>query len=418
MIQILAIAWKDVRSTARNVPALAMMLLAPLALAALLGFAFGGGESFSISAIKVVVANSDGGSAGTADAAPAAGGTIVSVLTSPELADLLDVSQETSAAAARQRVDGGTAAVAVIIPPLFTQAVYGTSSSDRASVELYEDPTQGIGGDITESVVGRTLLTFNGARAAATAAAGLAAQSGQASRAQELAQTGAARFIADGGAAAQLRIQQRPPQLPQGESTKDVGVTAVILAGMMVFFLFFGASNVARTILDEEQAGTLPRLFTTPTPRRTILAGKFASVFVTVSVQATILLIAGRLIFAIDWGRLDAVVALTVAAAAVASSLALLIISLVRTPGQAGAIGAGVYLVLALIGGNFVGTAATAGTYATLQKLTPNGWLLRGWDTTMRGGNLSDVGLTLLVSFAFALVFFVVAVWRFRKRFA
>ena len=55
---------------------------------------------------------------------------------------------------------------------------------------------------------------------------------------------------------------------------------------MMVFFMFFGASNVARTILDEERAGTLPRLFTTPTPRRTILGGKFVSVLLTVAVQA------------------------------------------------------------------------------------------------------------------------------------
>ena len=50
MSKILAIAWKDLRSTMRNVPALAMMLLAPLALAGLLGFAFGGGDSFEIAA--------------------------------------------------------------------------------------------------------------------------------------------------------------------------------------------------------------------------------------------------------------------------------------------------------------------------------------------------------------------------------
>jgi ABC-2 type transport system permease protein len=132
-----------------------------------------------------------------------------------------------------------------------------------------------------------------------------------------------------------------------------------------------------------------------------------------------ILLVAGRVIFGIDWGGLDVVVALTLVAAAVASGLALLVISLVRTPGQAGAIGAGVYLVLALLGGNFVGTAATStGTYATVQKLTPNGWLLRGWDTAMRGGGLADIGLNLMVPLLFALVFFVVAVWRFRKRYA
>ncbi len=77
---------------------------------------------------------------------------------------------------------------------------------------------------------------------------------------------------------------------------------------------------------------------------------------------------------------------LTLVGRRVASGLALLVISAVRTPAQAGAIGAGVYLVLALLGGNFTGTATVGSTFATMQKLTPNGWLISGWDTAMRGG--------------------------------
>ena len=155
---------------------------------------------------------------------------------------------------------------------------------------------------------------------------------------------------------------------------------------MMVFFMFFGAANVARTILTEDRDGTMPRLFTTPTRHGMIIGGKFVVVFVTVLVQAVVLLIAGRLIFGIDWGRLDAVILLTLVAAGVAGGLALLVISFAKTPAQAGAIGSGVYLVLALLGGNFTGTAQTSGTYAVVQKFTPNGWLIEGWDTTMRGG--------------------------------
>lgn len=413
MSRIVAIAWKDLRSTMRDLPALAMMLLAPLALAALLGFAFGGGEGFSISATKVVVADADEGpSAGSTDTRPTAGALVVGVLEDPGLADLLDVSAAPSAQAARERVDDGTDSVAVIIPDDFSDVVYG--SAGRTAIELYENPTQGIGGDIVESIVEQTLLTFNGGGAAAAAAVDLAPEGGQAA---ELAQEAAAEYVRE-NAGARVQVAQRPPELPDAQKSKDIGVTGVILAGMMVFFLFFGASNVARTILDEDQAGTLPRLFTTPTPRQTILAGKFVSVFATVAVQAVLLLLAGRLIFGIEWGRLDAVAALTITAAAVASGLALLIISLVRTPAQAGAIGAGVYLVLALLGGNFVGTAAMAGAYATIQKLTPNGWLLRGWGTTMRGGGLTDIGLNLLVALLFAIVFFVVAVLRFRRRYA
>jgi ABC-2 type transport system permease protein len=416
--RIRAIAWKDLRSTMRNVPALAMMLLAPLALAALLGFAFGGGQSFSISATKVAVANADTGAAGVG-AVGNYGAVVVGVLKSPDLKDIVAVSEKPSAAAARRSVDDGKMATAVIIPPGFSGAVLGTSSTaPKTAVEVYENPTQEIGGAITESIVGQALLGFNGARAAAVAANGLATANGDGERAGKLAQQAAAKYLRDGGAAAGVSVTQRAPRLPGGASTRDVGVTGTILAGMMVFFMFFGANNVARTIQDEDRAGTLPRLFTTPTPRQTILSGKFTSVFVTVTVQAVILLVAGRFIFSIDWGRLDAVAALTLVAAAVASGLALLVISLVRTPAQAGAIGAGVYLVLALLGGNFTGTAAAGGTYADIQKLTPNGWLLQGWDAVMRGGGLGDIVLNLLVPLLFAVAFFVVAVLRFRKRYA
>ena len=42
-MKVFAIAWKDLRSTVRNVPALVMMLVAPHSIASQLGFAFGGG---------------------------------------------------------------------------------------------------------------------------------------------------------------------------------------------------------------------------------------------------------------------------------------------------------------------------------------------------------------------------------------
>ena len=125
MRKLLAIAWKDLRSTARNVPALVMMLVAPLALASLLGFAFGGGSGFSIAATKVAVANLDAG----AGAGQNAGATIQGVLTSKDLKEVLATSTKSSAAAARKAVDDGGAAVAVIIPQGFSATVFGAASA-------------------------------------------------------------------------------------------------------------------------------------------------------------------------------------------------------------------------------------------------------------------------------------------------
>ncbi len=169
-MKILAIAWKDLRSTFRNVPALVMMLAAPLALAALLGFAFGGGGGFDIAATKVVVANLDKGGA---EAGQNAGAAIQSILTSKDLKDVLETTTKSSAAAARQAVDDGKAAVAVIVPEDFSAVVYGSDPAATSQVELYENPTSEIGGSIVEGVVGQVLADFNGARAAAAGAVAL-----------------------------------------------------------------------------------------------------------------------------------------------------------------------------------------------------------------------------------------------------
>ena len=411
MKKILAIAWKDLRSPSRNVPALLMMLAAPLALAALLGFAFGGGNGFDIAATKVVVANQDKGAAG---AGQSAGAAIQTILTSKDLKDVLATRTRSSAAAARKAVDDGKAAVAVIVPQDFSAVVYGSDPTATSQVELYENPTSEIGGSIVEGVVGQVLADFNGARAAAAGAVSLRSQSDP--PAAQVAAAAAQAFSHSGGVSAGLQFSQRAPQA--GKTEKSVSVTGQILAGMMIFFMFFGAANVARTILTEDREGTLPRLFTTPTRHGTIIGGKFVAVFATISVQAVVLLVAGRLLFNIQWGRLDAVVLLTVVAAGVAGGLALLIISFARTPAQAGAIGSGIYLVLALLGGNFTGTAQSSGTFATVQKFTPNGWLIQGWDTTLRGGGAGDIRWQVLVPLGFAVAFFFFAVLRMRRRFA
>jgi ABC-2 type transport system permease protein len=430
--KVLSIARKDLRSTMRNRPALMMMLAAPLLLAGLLGFAFGGGSSFQIAATKVAVANGDvavasqaggqtsgssggqtGGSVGQTGGLPrrSVGDSLVGVLTSSGLKDVLAITREPDGAAARKRVDDGKAANAVIVPRGFSAALYGNQGQSSA-VELYENPTQTLGNSITASVVSRTLLDFNGARAAAAAAAVAGGAGGH----EQAAQAAAAKFINGGGVEAALNLSDRAP-LTSAKKSKQTSTAGQILAGMMIFFMFFGASNVARTIMTEDRAGTLPRLLTTPTSAGTILGGKFSSVYLTVTAQAVLLLIAGRLIFGIHWGGITVVVLLTVSAACVASGLALLVISAVRSPAQAGAIGAGVYLVLALLGGNFTGTATVGTTYATIQRLTPNGWLINGWDTAMRGGGVGDVLKAVLIPLAFAAAFFSVAVVRFRRRY-
>ncbi len=417
MRKIFYIAFKDVRRTFRDVPALATMLAAPLIIALVLGAAFGGSKGFSIAPTKVVVVNLD------AAATPATGGqigdSVVAILKDPALKDVLQVEQLAGEQEARDRVDNGDAAVAVIVPAGLTAALT-QSQADPKTILLYSDPTKTIGPGIVNTVIQRVVAQVNGAWAAAGTAAQLATTSGITDPAvvAQLAGTAAQTFVSQAQSAPGLTVAAREPQVAAAAKTKVVGVAGPILVGMMIFFMFLAASNVARSILDEDVTGTLPRLFTTPTPRGVILGGKFLSVLLTVLIQAAVLIVAGRLIFGIDWGGLAPVGALTVVGAAVAAGFAVCLMSLARTPGQAGAIASGVFLVMALVGGNFVGTANPGGIFGTVRLFTPNGWLLKGWDSTLRGGSIGDVLLPVVVVLAFAVVTLSIGVVIFRRRFS
>jgi ABC-2 type transport system permease protein len=414
MSRALAIAWKDLRHTFRNPVAMTMMLLAPLVLAALLGAAFGGGGGFSISATKTGILNQD---AGFQDFN--AGNVLASALGSADLKDLITLEPQPSEAVAKNRVETGKDSVAVLIPADFSAAMQGATGAKKSTVTLYRNPTLVIGPGIVAGVVGSVVDALNGSLAAAAGTVGLLMGSGVSDQAT-LQQAGGAAVTAFAQQAQSnpgVAIETRGPRVDASNQTHKAGVAGQVLAGMMIFFMFIAASNAARSIMDEDRQGTLPRLFTTPTTRATVLGGKYVSVFATVLTQAIILLAAGRLIFGTYWGQAVAVVVLTLAMVGVATGLGILVVSFMKTPAQAGALGSGVYLILALAGGNFVGTTDPGGAFGTIRKFTPNGWLLTGWDTTMRGGTLRDILVPVLVCLAWAAATFTVGALMMRRRY-
>jgi len=419
MRRVLAIVWKDLRSIYRQPSAVALMIAVPLALASLLGLAFGGQSGFHLDPVKIAVVNLDK----TGGGAPAlsAASVLAGVLTGPQTASLLDARMVATADRARRLVDDGEATVAVIVPEGFSAAARSVRGS--AAVEIYRDPASQIGAGVATGVVESMVRTLDDARRAATVAAEVVREARPAvddpARLAEAAAATAAASLAASARGATVALDERAPRLSGAAASEDPGVAGQVLAGQMVLFLFFGAANAARTILLEEQEGTLARLFTTPGRRAGVLGGKLLVSFVTVLVQSCVLLLAGWLLFGIAWGGPASVVLLTIVGCLVASGLAMVIGSLARTLAQQGAIGSGIFLLLALIGGNFIGGGATLGGVAgVLRRITPNGWILEGWDAAMRGGGVADVLLPVLVALGFAAVFFAAAAVVLRRRFA
>lgn len=432
-MRALNIAWKDVRHTYRNVAGLAMMLVAPLLLAAALGAAFGAGGKFVVPSVRTVVVNQD------ADA----GTHIVNALKSPRVADLVDVTQADSAEVARAAVDEGEADVAIIIPAGLSEALVEQSaragsgldeaavssdaqirdsvgSSGAAEVVVYKDPSLTVGPAVVATMIQSIVQSLNGARAAARVSMQLATSMGLTDPAHltSVASGAAQAFVQATAEEPPIVVEARAPVSSGAKSQQEPNVASQVLVGMMIFFMLFGAATPARTILDEHRSGTLSRLFTTTTPRSAILGGKYIAVFVVVLLQSVILLMAGWLLLGANWGDIGPVAALTVCGALVASSLGLLTVSFAKTAAQAGAVSSAIFVFLALIGGNFVGTTNIGGAFALVRRFTPNGWLLEGWDHILYGGSWDGISAPVGASLAFSLVFFAFATFFFRRRYA
>lgn len=435
-MRALTIAWKDIRHTYRSIAGVVMMLAAPLLLALALGSAFGSGDNFSVAAVKTVVVNQDeGAGAGSA----AAGATLTATLLSPDMSGLLQVTQAATPEQAKALVDDGEADVAVLIPPGLTAALMsgafgaggnegasGTSGTPRgdtasgvADIQIYKDPSLSIAPAIVTAVVQSVTDSLNGARAAAAAAVQLGLSGGIADPAAltDLATATAESFARAAQTKAAISLDERSPQVTEGTERKRPNVASQVLVGMMLFFMLFGASTPARSILDEHREGTLPRLFTTPTPRSVILAGKYMAVFLVVLIQAVVLVLAGRFLLGADWGEPGPVAVLIVVSSLVAASLGLVTVSFAKTPAQAGAVSSAIFVFIGLISGNFTGTA-DVGALSTIRRISPMGWLMEGWTDTLFGGSWGAIALPVLAALGFTVVLFAIATFFFRRRYA
>jgi ABC-2 type transport system permease protein len=418
------IALKDLWHAVRNAMFIVFGLILPMSTGALFYFAFGGlsggDEGFALAPIEVQVVNLDQGQMGFS-----AGELLVDVL-QDAIPDLIHAREAPDAAAARAAVDRQQAAVAVVVPAGFTAAIMELEG--RAAVELYEDPTLMLGPGIVRGVVSQLVDGFAGTKIAALTAHGQLVAGGMpvdASTVQAVAMEYAnwTQSLSEGqqtGTNPLFEIQA-PPAQEQGGNEGMTGVLALIMAGMMVFYVFFTGAASAQSILLEEEAGTLPRLFTTPTRQSTILGGKFISTFMLLLVQVVVLVVISALLFGVDWGEPLSVAAVTVALVILASSFGIFITSFLRDTRQGGIIYGGVMTVMGMLGmiTVFTGTVSTASSATSTVSLTvPQGWAVRAWRLLLDGAGFGEVLPTVAVMLAAGIVFFAVGVLKFRNRYA
>lgn len=425
-MKTLDIALKDLLRSTRSLFAIGMMFVIPLLITGLIYFAFGGLSAgtgrFNLPDLKVILVNQDRPTPGQVNM----GQLVVDLFHDERIPSWIKTNEMVDPAAAQSAVDRQEAGMAVFIPPDFTAQVYAPNGT--ATVTIVHDPALTIGPAIVQDIIGQVAdgiagsqialeivsdqASANGAQLDATARQGVAARYG--AWFSDLNQN--------------IRHGSDPALVVKGPGTGSDNLApanpvqqliAPIMAGMLIFFVFFGAALTAQTILEEQENGTLARLFTTPTARSAILGGKFLSVLLTVGVQALVLILASQLAFRIQWGNPFTVAITTVGLIIVASGFGILLLSFVKNTRQGGPITGTVLTVMGMLGGLFsVVTPNMPGAFNAFALFLPQGWALNGWKIALAGGGPVEALLPFAVMVGMGAACFAGGVQVFRRRFA
>jgi len=410
MHKFFLIALKDLRLSFRDTVALVMMLLAPFLLTLGMGAVtgrFSGSSSTGLSGIQVIIINQDGGELGNA---------LSDLWSSAELADLIAPSTSTDPVDARAKVDADEAAAIILIPAGFTNSIIpvagAVTPSNPVQIELYTNPTRpnsvGVVKTILEQFLSQVEVGRIGGQVAVTEllANGIITPAQAASVGQAVGQTQA---TASGSSIALKQVTA------SGEEVK-FDVLAYLAPGMALMFLMFTVTYGGRSLLMEEAAGTLPRLLVSPTSSAQILAGKIFGIFLTGVLQLAILIGGTTLMFRLNWGNPLPVILMVLASVLGATGWGLLLTALLKTPGQAGAIGSAVMLIFGILGGSFTNLQMLPESIQFISYITPNHWGLQGFTTLASGGNLQGILTPLAWLAGMFLVLFAVGVMLFSRR--
>ncbi len=194
------------------------------------------------------------------------------------------------------------------------------------------------------------------------------------------------------------------------------GYSQTIPGTMVMFTMMILLTSGAILLVIERKQGLLRRLASTPIPRGSVVFGKWLGKLALASVQITFAMLAGTVLFDMDWGpNLWAVCIVLLGWAAFNASLGILLGNLARSEAQISGIAIITTMTLAALGGCWWPIEITPGWMQDLAIFLPTGWTMDAMHQLINFGNdPATVVPHLVASIVGALIIGALAVRTFR----
>jgi len=405
-MRVIDLVMKDLIELVRDWKSALFLVIMPVALTLLFGFAFGGlGGGEEDPRLPVGFIDQDGGRLGA---------SLLSLLdASSAIRPVALEGQDADPGSAEKQVQGESLAAAVIVPAGYSDKLL---AGELIQLAVIVDEGKPAG------------LTAQGEIQAAAMRLAGAAETGrlsaQAYEAQSRFADDAARqqFMAEAIDRTIQAWQEPPLTVAVTESSVEEEGETIMQSGfshtspsMMVQFAIAGLIGAANILVLERKSRALRRLLTTAMSRTEIILGHYLAMFVMIIVQFVILVAFGELL-GVPYHREPLAILLVMAAtAAWTAALGLLIGVMAKTEDQVITYSLIPMFVLAGMGGAWMPLEYTGKAFQTIGHLLPTAWALDGFENiVIRGLGLESVLLPVAIMLAYAVGLFALAVWRFR----
>jgi ABC-2 type transport system permease protein len=333
-----------------------------------------------------------------------------------------------SADAADQQVADGKASAAIVIPADFSARL---EANQPTTVQVIKDPTRQEEARAVAGILNEALTELSVMAEVQYGIAAVFARTGALEgAAPDVARATQAQWLGVIGTAVQ-EIRQNPAIAVRREDlagvVQELKVSSIVFAGYVpmfaTMFAFFLIGHMAGSILGEREAGSFRRLLAAPIYPGTVIAGKMLCFVGVVFLQGLLMFGVGRALFDMPLGESPlALLALTMALALAATGLGMLLGSLARNSKEAENLGMVLGFVLWFASGQAGGSLSSTGFESGLEgfrlylsQLTPHTHAFDGYLKVILGGaGVTDILPNILALLGFAVVFFLIGLWRFR----
>jgi ABC-2 type transport system permease protein len=339
-------------------------------------------------------------------------GTAISRQLIEELENSTAVRPEmTSREDAQDQFDQRRASVVFLIPPgVDIEQVQNGSTQ----VELLQQPN-----NMDAIVAERAVLTAIRRVSSSISAAQMAVK--QRESIQPFASEAERQTYFDASLTLAQNIQKEAPErvtVTEGSTPDEVDYDprANTSAGQLITWVFVPLFGISALFAYERQQGTLRRLLITPANKWTFLLGTISGQVAMALVQMLLLVGFGALVLKLSWGNDPlALFVILLTSALAAAAFGTTMGTFIKTESQASGLSIMFAMVFALMGGCWYPLELFPPAIQNFAKILPTTWAMQGMlDLVLRGGGLPDILPEAAVLLGFAVIFFIVGIWRFR----